>query len=170
MYQAAVPGFRLSRSKTSTKVLTSLGLVGLLLGLTMAAVLTMMKTGISASSVMQYYLGNAGGVSGADALMADARRPAMEIAEITHFHLTGGSLLLFLLCHLLALCDISEKLRIWLYTISFGSFITTFSLPWLILYGAPQFAYAYGPSMFVLLVSLFFLAAIPLRDMWFSQA
>jgi hypothetical protein len=167
MREAAVPGYRLAKSRRSTKVLTSLGLLGLFLGLCSAAMLTISRTGIMPGAVRAYYLGSgeeAGALEGM--LSASTRRSFAELAEITHVHLTGGSLLLFLLCHLLALCDIDDSYRTGLYITSFASFLLTFGSPWLIVYGHPIFSFVYGPSVCVLLLSLLFLVAIPLREMW----
>ena len=168
MRQAAVPGYRLSRSKKSTKILTSLGLIGLLLGLLSAALLTIAKTGLSADAVISYYLGSAPSDDLGGMLSASVARPFAELAEVTHLHLAGGSMLLFFLCHLLSLCQISETFRISCYIVSFFSFILSFSLPWLIIYVAPWFAYLYGPSMCTFVISLVVLAIIPLREIWFS--
>ena len=172
MQQAAVPGYRLSRSRHSTKILTSLGLVGLFLGLLSAALLTLSRTGITPSEVNRYYRGEAVAAGSLDQLMAEipVRRSFAELADVTHLHLTGGSILLFLLCHLLALCDISERLRITLYLVGFLSFITTFASPWLIVYLSPKFAWLFGPAIVTFICSLFCLMVLPLKEMWCSSA
>lgn len=170
MQQAAVPGYRLSRSKRSTRVLTTLGLLGILLGLLSAAALTIAKTGLTPEQVRRYYLGAdtpTGDLAGM--LSATTRRPFAELAEVTHLHLTGGSLLLFLLCHLLSVCDVSEKLRTGLYISAFCGFLLTFGLPWAIIYIHPGFSWLFGPSIVTFLLSLVALAGIPLREMWWHR-
>ncbi len=169
MREAAVPGYRLSRARASSRVLISLGLVGLFLGLLGAAGLTLVRTGLYPSAVRSYYLGVAS--ESGDSLAAltaehSGPRPFGELAEVTHLHLMGGSILLFLLCHLLALCDITERTRTFLYVISFASFLSTFALPWLIVYASPQWASLFGPSIIIFIVSLVVLLAIPLKEMW----
>ena len=166
MREAAVPGYRLSKSKLSMRVLTTLGLTGLFLGLISACIITSLKSGMRPSAVAAYYRGVSETQSGADSLMSSEPRPMIEIAEITHFHLFGGSILLFLLCHLLSLCDVSETTRISLYSLSFGGMISFFSLPWLITFHAAWWSWLYAPSMIVLVISVFLLYLFPIREMW----
>ncbi len=168
MREAAVPGYRLSKARGSTKILISLGLIGLLLGLLGAAAVTIAKTGLSAERVSAYYLGTDD--QGADLISlttASTARPFAELAEITHFHLVGGSMLLFFLCHLLSLCDVRDSLRSVLYVAAFLSFLATFGLPWLIIYTSPIFSWGFAPAVVVFILSLIVISIIPLRDMWF---
>jgi hypothetical protein len=166
MREAAVPGYRLSKSKRSTRVLTTLGLTGLFLALITACVLTTLKSGLAPSQVASYYRGSTEVIKDADALMSSEPRSIIELAEITHFHLFGGSILLFLLCHLLSLCDVSENLRITLYVSSFAGMITFFTLPWLIAYHAAWWAWGYTPAMVIMVTSIATLYIFPLREMW----
>ncbi len=172
MKEAAIPGYRLSKARFSTRILTTLGMLGLLLGLLGAVLMTVARTGLTATEVRQYYRGSAESTSTdplADELTHTEPRPFNELAEVTHLHLMGGSLLLFLLCHLLSVCDIADSIRTWLYLISFGSFLTTFTLPWLIVYGSGSFAQLFLPAIGTLTISLFLLCVIPLREMWFVK-
>ena len=77
-------------------------------------------------------------------------------------------MLLFFLSHLLSLCEMSERSRIVLYSLSFGSFMLTFSLPWLIVFVWPGFAWGFAPSIVTFLASLLLLITFPLREMWFA--
>ena len=170
MQVAAVPGYKLSRSKRSTRVLTTLGLIGILLGLLSAASLTVAKTGLTPTSVKGYYLGAVDGAGGLEGMLsATTRRPFSELAEVTHLHLTGGSLLLFLLCHLLSVCEVSERVRTVLYIVSFTGFLLTFGLPWGIVYLHPGFSWLFGPSIITFITSLIVLSAIPLWEMWWRR-
>ncbi len=175
MKTAAIPGYRLARAKKSTRILTTLGLLGLFLGLLSAALLTITKTGLAPSSVRAYYLGSdlVDGVSTGDSggeiselLSGSSPRPFAELAEVTHLHLVGCSMLLFFLCHLLSVCDLEDSTRSVLYLVAFISFILTFALPWLIIYVAPEFSYLFGASVTIFLLSLFALTIIPIREMW----
>ena len=168
MREAAVPGYRLSKAKFSTRLLTSFAMIGLLLGLSTAALMTLVKTGLDTASVQRYYLGAAVGDAAGDteALFASGPRPIAELAEVTHLHLMGGSLLLFLLCHLLSVCDVSDRTRSILYTVSFTTFLATFGLPWVIVYLSPKAAMLFGPAAILFLVTLVALCIIPLREMW----
>lgn len=167
--QAVVPGYRLARSRHSTKVLTTLGLIGLFLGLISSALLTLSKTGITPTAVANYYLGTAV-TSDLDSLMVSSTpRPFAELAEVTHIHLVGGSLLLFLLCHLLTVCDVADRLRTWVYVGSFLSFVATFGSPWLIVYVNSGFSWLFSPAIVVFMLSLLVLTAIPLWEMWLRR-
>lgn len=171
MREAAIPGYRLSKAKLSTKVLTTFGISGLLFGLLSAIVLTIYRTGISANDVCRYYLGQplAGqsAVSELDSMiLPSSPRPIMELVEITHLHILGGSLMLFLLCHLLSVCSLSERKRIIFYSVSFASFLATFALPWLIIFVSQLFAYLYGPVVIIFIISLIVLSLIPIYEMW----
>ena len=136
MREAAVPGYRLSRSKKSTRVLVTMGMLGLLLGLLTSIFMATVRTGLSPEAVKLYYLGDQHGDSadGLDGMLAPSQaRPFAELLEVTHLHILGGSMLLFLLCHLLSICDIRDEWRTALYVTSFSSFLLTFGLPWLII-------------------------------------
>lgn len=173
MKEAAVPGYRLSKARPSMKVLTSLGMLGLLLGLMFSALLTISRTGLSSKSVSAYYLGEGSSneISDdlADITSASVARPFDELVEVTHLHLMGGSLMLFLLCHLLSLCPLREATRTSLYVVSFTSFIVTFTLPWLIIYVHPLFAQLFGPSIITFMLALLVLCLLPLKEMWLPQ-
>lgn len=169
MQQAAIPGYKLSKARFSTRLLTTLGLVSLFLGLSSAALLSLAKTGTSAASVRAYYLGGDGDGGLESLLSTSSPRPFGELAEVTHLHLVGGGMLLFFLCHLLSVCELAERIRSALYIVAFTSFLASFGLPWLIIYASPVFAQAYVPSIFTLLTSLFCLTILPLREMWFKH-
>ncbi len=166
MREAAVPGYRLSRSRFSTRVLITLALVSVMLGLCTSVAVTLTKTGITPTAVIHYFCGTPPN-SELDALVSESTaRPFAELAEVTHLHLMGGALMLFLLCHLLALCQIPDKARIGLYLTSFVSFLLTFGLPWAIVYAHQGFAWLYPPAVGTLVISLAALTLIPLREMW----
>ncbi len=170
MREAAVPGYRLSRAKQSTRILITLGMFGLFLGLIFSIALTLSRTGIFPSDISVYYRGTETAEGSLDKMLQrSVPRPFAEIAEHTHNHIMGGSILLFLLCHLLALCDVKDSTRSTLYIVSFSSFLLTFGSPWLIIYLSPAFAYLYSISVSVLTLSLLLLCLIPIREMWFSD-
>lgn len=167
MREAAIPDYRLYKAKRSTRVLVTLGLLGLFLALVSALALTVFKTGLSPEEVRIYYIGSSDSSDSLDAMLAPTTgRPVLELLEITHLHLMGGAILLFLLCHLLALCGISDKLRISLYLITFSSFLATFAVPWLIIFVDPIFSYLFAPSALTSILSIFICMVIPIKEMW----
>lgn len=167
MREAAVPGYRLAKARMSTRVLISCGLLGTFLGLVSAIAITLLKTGVRPHVVATYYAGSDAPAGTLEAMTSSLGRPLAELAEVTHLHLMGGSLLLFLLCHLLSLCPVSERLRTGLYLFSFGSFLLTFSIPWAIVFIHRGFAFLFAPSISVLIATLVACCAIPLYEMWF---
>lgn len=170
MREAAVPGYRLSKAKYSTRVLITLGMCGLLLGLLGSAATTLTKTGISPERVAAYYLGEAPPTGELDVMLAaSGPRPFVELAEITHLHILGGSMMLFMLCHLLSVCDVRDRTRTGMYLVTFLSFLTMFSLPWAIIYVSRYFALLYGPASVVFLLSLVTLCLIPIKEMWYKK-
>ena len=169
MREAAIPGYRLAKARFSTRLLISFAMIGLLLGLSTATLMALVKTGLDTASVQEYYLGAAAGQGPStfdEAIIATGPRPIAELAEVTHLHLMGGSLLLFFLCHLLSVCDVSERWRAGLYSVSFFTFLSTFGLPWIIVYVTPRAAFLFGPSAILFIISLIILCIIPLREMW----
>lgn len=167
MREAAVPNYRLNKCKPSLKVLITLAVCGLLMGLFSAVALTLYKTGISPQSVREYYLGSAVAEGDMNGILADtAPRPIMELLEITHMHLVGGSMLLFMLCHLISLCEIKDSLRTAIYVASFGSFLLSFGMPWLIIGVSSGFSYVFAPVILIFMFCLLVLCLIPLKEMW----
>jgi hypothetical protein len=167
MREAAVPGYRLARARRSTKVLITMGMLGLLLGLVTSVLVTVSRTGLSAASVQTYYRGEVASADELGSLTSSASpRPFAELVEVTHLHVLGGSMLLFLLCHLLSVCEVKDSLRSFFYVTSFSTFLLTFGLPWLIIYAHPSFAYLFGPSVLVFSGSLIVLCLLPLHEMW----
>ncbi len=166
MRDAAVPGYRLSKATFSSRILISLALLGITLGLFSAIALTLIKTGISPATVQVYYLGDTNPDSLGNLDLGEVPKPLNELAEVTHIHMIGGSMLLFLLCHLLSLCSISEGLRTTLYIVAFLSFLTTFGSPWLIVYVSPTFSYLYSISIPAFALALLVCTLVSLWEMW----
>lgn len=167
MRDAAVPGYRLSRAKRSTRVLITMAMLGLLLGLATSVLMTVSRTGLRAAAVATYYRGE---VVPGDELSSmttgGTARPFAELVEVTHLHVLGGSMLLFLLCHLLSVCEVRDGVRSFFYVTAFSSFLVTFASPWLIIYAHPGFAHLFGPAVFILTFTLIVLCLVPLREMW----
>lgn len=166
MREAAVPGYKLSKARRSTKVLISLGMLGLLLGLSSAAALSVLRIGLSPTAVQNYYLGDPATNDALGGLLTPTARPISELAEVTHLHLVGGSMLLFFLCHLLALCEISENVRTTIYCTAFASYLLTFGTPWLVVFVNPAASYIFGPAIITFIASLIICTSIPLYEMW----
>jgi len=151
-------------------MLTTLGLIGLFMGLISSALLTLAKTGITPASITAYYLGAEVRTDLDSLLVNSTPRPFAELAEVTHIHLVGGSLLLFLLCHLLTVCDVSDRLRTWTFVTAFASFVLTSGSPWLIVYVSPSFSWVFSLSILAFIMSLLLLMAVPLWEMWVRRS
>jgi uncharacterized membrane protein len=87
---------------------------------------------------------------------------------VTHPHLFSVPILLFVLCHLVALTRLREWQKILLYAIAFGSFTLTFSAPWLVLVH-PSFAHLLIGSGTLFFFSMAVLILIATYEMWFGK-
>lgn len=168
MREAAVPDYKLGKSKRSTRLLITLAILGVLSGLLSSVGVTLLKTGITPQDVADYYhpvpVAEAGSV---DALLYESTGPSfVELAEVTHLHLMGGTLLLFLLCHLLSLCSIRDSTRVLLYVVAWSSFLLTFLSPWIIVYVTRSAAPLYSISVVILVCSISICSIVPVREMW----
>lgn len=169
MREALVPGYRLSKAATSNKILISLALSAVALGLFSAIALTITRTGLTPSSISRYYRGEEAPPTLGDIPLGMGGRSVSELAEVTHLHLVGGSIMLFLLCHLIALCSIRAKTKIFIYSLTFGSYITTFAVPWLIVFVGAGWSIVFAVSIVAFLISLFVCIGIIFWEMWFLK-
>ncbi|MCB0320054.1 MAG: hypothetical protein KDD60_03955 [Bdellovibrionales bacterium] len=173
MREAVVPDYRLSKSSKSNKILISLALSAIALGIFSSLALTLVQSGIAPDEVALYYAGDPPDQAQENSLgslsLGAEPRPLAELAEVTHLHLVGGSLLLFLLCHLISLCAIRGRNKSLLYIVSFTSYMLTFASPWLIVFAHRKFAVLFSLSIIVFILSLLITLFVIFREMWGSS-
>jgi hypothetical protein len=90
----------------------------------------------------------------------------LELLEVTHPHLFFQSIMFFILCHIFSLSQVSERRKLWLYAIAFGSILSEAGLPWLIRFGSGVFAPFLIASTTIMSVAILILVSVPLLEMW----
>lgn len=130
-----MPGFSLSSSNASTKVLLTAFLLVVLGGLAVALLQYADRAGIGARETAEWVLGNEGDLAAREIKSAKSYR---ELLSITHEHAFALPMLLFVLLHLVALTSIGEASKIAIYLAGFGSLVATMAGPWLVAYRGPE--------------------------------
>lgn len=123
----ALPKFSLNRARISTKVLITLFLIGTILAMWLSVYTLHHQTGLTVDGVVRYYLGNEG-----DPEAREMRFPKSTSEMLAFFHIHSFTLLLliFILCHFLALTTVSETQKISNFVLTFLSFLGMMALPW----------------------------------------
>ncbi|HZD05627.1 MAG TPA: hypothetical protein VE173_11925, partial [Longimicrobiales bacterium] len=90
----------------------------------------------------------------------------LELLDATHPHLFNQAFLFFVLGHILALCAIPPRIKIWTYAAGFGGVLVDTASPWLIRFVSPGFAYLQLTGQAAMALSFVVLVVLPLREMW----
>lgn len=123
----AVPKFSLNRSRISIKVLITLFLTGTLLATWLSVYTLHYRTGLTVKGVVQYYIGNEADAGAKEILFP---KSTGEMLEFFHIHSFTLLLLMFILCHFVALTTVGEARKILNFTLTFLSFLGMMILPW----------------------------------------
>lgn len=91
------------------------------------------KMGLSADSVIEYYLGSEEKFT--------QPRSYQSLLEVSHFHLFSMGMLAVTLTHLLLFANLSITLKVWLSGLTFFSAIADEAAGWLVRFAHPAFAY-----------------------------
>lgn len=91
------------------------------------------KMGLSADSVIEYYLGSEEKFT--------QPRSYQSLLEVSHFHLFSMGMLAVTLTHLLLFANVSMGLKIWLSGLTFAAAIADELAGWLVRFASPWFAY-----------------------------
>lgn len=112
-------------------VLLFLGYIALLL--VSNALMYFHKMGLTASSVVRYYLGSE----------EQFTQPVsyQSLLEISHFHLFSMGILVLVLTHLMLFVPLAERLKIWLIALTFSAGVANEAGGWLVRFVHPAFAY-----------------------------
>ena len=163
-----VPGFSLANANASTKVLVTLFLCTVLLGLAMALLQYYERAGGFGSDAAKTYV--EGNEMDLEAQKESGRlipeKTFGELVAITHEHAFSVPILVFVVLHLVGLTSISERAKVSLYVLGFLSAIATFAGPWLIHSTSPAFSLmmiASGATMTAVLTWSSFLC---LYELW----
>ena len=128
-----MPGLTLANATASTKVLITLFLATVILGLGIALLQYSERAGgFSDRAALEFVKGNEGDP---DTFRIMAEKSFAELVATTHEHAFSVPILLFVILHLVGLTSIREGAKIAIYIIGFGSTVATFAAPWLVSYG-----------------------------------
>jgi len=156
-------GFRLARLPHGLRLILTLYLLITLLGFWVAGGKYVVRGLLGPDGIAKYYLGEA---TGGDALLTGSTTKGVGfLIDVTHPHLFTVPLVLLVLCHLVQLCERSQRLKNVLYLMSFGGLFLTFGLPWVMRF-APWAGIGISIGGSALLLSGSIMCVLPLRDLW----
>ena len=118
------------------------------------ALLYFSKMGLTAISVIDYYLGSE------ERYLSP--RSYQGLLEVSHFHLFAMGMLLLVLTHLMLFVPLRNSTKAWLIIVPFFAAILDEGAGWLVRYGSPHFAYAKIAGFLLLETSLSVLVALSL--------
>lgn len=153
--------YRLIDAEKNIKILYTLFLGTLLLGIIITALWSYSKTGLTYIGVVRYYTGFE------EKLIYP--KEFQELAETTHFHLFSMPIIFLTLCHVLYLTSITDMTKRFLTFISFGGVILDIVSPWLIRYVALPFALGMFLGDIMMALGIIFMTVIPIYEMWIKH-
>jgi len=118
------------------------------------ALLYFQKMGLTAASVLEYYLGNE------EKFLAP--RSFQGLLELSHFHLFAMGMLLLVLTHLMLFVPLRKRTKAWLIVLPFLSALLDEGAGWLVRFAHPAFAYLKIAGFLLLQGSLASLVALSL--------
>jgi hypothetical protein len=118
------------------------------------ALLYFIKMGLTAASVVDYYLGSE------ERFLPP--RSYQGLLEVTHFHLFAMGMLLLVLTHLMLFVPLKNETKAWLIVVPFLAALLDEGSGWLVRYASLHFAYAKIAGFLLLEASLTVLVAVSL--------
>ena len=118
------------------------------------ALLYFSKMGLTAVSVIDYYLGSE------ERFLSP--RSYQGLLEVSHFHLFAMGMLLLVLTHLILFVPLRNSTKAWLIIVPFFAAILDEGAGWLVRFVSPNFAYAKIAGFLLLEASLAVLVAVSL--------
>jgi hypothetical protein len=118
------------------------------------ALLYFSKMSLTASSVIDYYLGSE------EQFLSP--RSYQGLLEVSHFHLFAMGMLLLVLTHLILFVPLRNTTKAWLIIVPFFAAILDESAGWLVRFASPNFAYLKIAGFLLLEASLAVLVAVSL--------
>ena len=118
------------------------------------ALLYFSKMSLTASSVIDYYLGSE------ERFLSP--RSYQGLLEVSHFHLFAMGMLLLVLTHLILFVPLRNTTKAWLIIVPFFAAILDESAGWLVRFASPNFAYLKIAGFLLLEASLAVLVALSL--------
>jgi hypothetical protein len=118
------------------------------------ALLYFNKMGLTAASVIDYYLGSE------EQFLSP--RSYQGLLEVSHYHLFAMGILLLVLTHLMLFVPLKNETKAWLIVVPFLAALLDEGSGWLVRYASPHFAYAKIAGFLLLEASLAVLVSVAL--------
>lgn len=152
---------RLSALSTDKKLALTMFLVLIASGYLTGILMALQQSGTGQQGIATYYLG--------DETQLIFPKTYRGILENTHFHLFSMAIIFLALSHLFLICILSYRLKVWLISLSFSGLMAEVASPWLIRFGAPQWAWLMVVSGPLLSIASFVMVALIVRELWFRK-
>ena len=151
--------YTLSSASQGIKIITTIFLLFMLLGIATNLLISYAKTGWSYSGLIEYYRGVESGYP----------KTYLELLETTHFHIFSMPVVFLILAHVFLMSSWSYRLKIMVIIISFLAMLAETCSPWLITYVSPEFGVLMIFSGIILAISLLIYIFVPIYEMWFMR-
>lgn len=161
-----MPGFTLANANVSTKVLLSLFLVVVLMGLAVAILQYEDRAQFSSRGAVEWIRGNEGDLAATEIKPEKTYR---ELLALTHDHAFALPMLLFVLLHIVALTSIGERAKIAIYVAGFLSLVLSLAGPWLVAYAGEGFEALLRAAGFGLTATIGVSGVVSLHEIWFAR-
>jgi hypothetical protein len=153
----AYRGFSLRRAATPTKALLTAFNVVVAVAVVVGIAMYQVRTRLTPPGAAAYY----GGADGPSAL---------ELLDATHPHLFASAFLLFVLGHLFALTQASERTKTRLALLGFATVVVDAAAPWIVRFLWTPFAAAQVVNTALMAAVILMYLLVPLWEMWLASS
>lgn len=156
----AYRGFSYLRAARSTKALITAFHVVVALAVCVGIAMYHVRTRLTAMGGAAYYRGTE----------AEPGPSALELLDATHPHLFATAFLLFVLGHLFALTQTSQRTKTRLAFLGFAAVVIDAAAPWIVRFVWTPFAAVQVVNVALMAAVIVVYLAVPLYEMWFARA
>ena len=134
--------YKLRMMNPGVKMITAIFLVMVLGGYVTGFAMGLMKAGFGAEALADYYCGNE--------LQGIYPKSALELMEVTHFHLLSMPIVFLIVGHLMMMTYFHLRTRVIVVALSFLGMVLDLLGPWLVRFVSPAFVYLklFGSGIF----------------------
>lgn len=157
---------RLANLRRPDKILITLFSVTLAVALCVGVLNYYERTQLTAQGTREWYRGNEWTP---DATAMKFAKTPLELLDVTHPHLFFQTIMFFILCHIFSLSEVSDRRKVAVYAVAFGSVLTEAGFPWLIRYVSGAFAPFMIVSSAAMTLSVLTLLVVPVKEMWWPR-
>ena len=155
------PQYNFATIRTEQKIIYSIFLGFMLLGIVGILVFFLVKTGLTGAALVEYYRGNESKMM--------YPKTFQELWEVTHFHLFTMPVVFLIFAHLFALTHVSPRIKgAVLICAAVGIFLDLIS-GWLIVYLGAGLVFFKILGRWLLAASFPLFIAVPIYEMWFKK-